>query len=109
MKTLTITEERILEAVKKCSQAKEILKALFPEVFKQEINLSQLERSNDQYKLFTPYSIYGKIGASCLIEIRNSGPLKHKAFWLSQEFDWKIQDDNTGSLCLIPTLKQVDS
>jgi hypothetical protein len=33
---LEVTKEKVLEAAKNCSQAKEVLKTLFPEVFKEE-------------------------------------------------------------------------
>jgi hypothetical protein len=37
---LEITKEKVLEAASKCSEAKEILKTLFPEVFEKEIKLT---------------------------------------------------------------------
>lgn len=43
---LKITKEKVLEAAAKCSQAKETLKTLFPEVFEQNVlrfNKSQNE------------------------------------------------------------------
>jgi hypothetical protein len=36
---LEITKEKVLEAASKCSTAKETLKVLFPEAFKEEIKL----------------------------------------------------------------------
>ena len=36
MKELKITKEKVLEASEKCGQAREVLKALFPEAFEEE-------------------------------------------------------------------------
>jgi hypothetical protein len=49
MPNLTITSERVLEAASKCSQAKDTLKTLFPEVFEPEddrIDMSHLPFPN---------------------------------------------------------------
>lgn len=41
-----------------------------------------------------------------LISIRQSGEHKHKAFELNTDYDWILNFDNEGELCLIPTKKQ---
>lgn len=41
-----------------------------------------------------------------LMEIRNSGEYKHKAFWLSDEYHWEIKIDSDEDICLIPTKKK---
>ena len=41
-----------------------------------------------------------------LIAIRQTGEYKHKAFGLNTEYDWILNFDNEGGLCLIPTKKK---
>lgn len=40
-----------------------------------------------------------------LLEIREGGEYKGKAFYLGSGFDWEIKKDSVGSLCLIPKRK----
>lgn len=41
-----------------------------------------------------------------LIARRNAGEYQNKAFWLSTDYDWILNFDNKGELCLIPTKKK---
>lgn len=41
-----------------------------------------------------------------LISIRQTGEHKHKAFGLNTDYDWILNFDNEGGLCLIPTKKK---
>jgi hypothetical protein len=41
-----------------------------------------------------------------IIARRNSGEYKDKAFWLTTDYDWILNFDNEGFLCLIPTKKK---
>lgn len=41
-----------------------------------------------------------------LISIRQSGEHKNKAFGLNTDYDWVLNFDNEGGLCLIPTKKK---
>ena len=40
------------------------------------------------------------------IEIRSSGNLRNKAFYLHSFLDWVIIRDNKGSLCLVPVKEE---
>jgi hypothetical protein len=40
-----------------------------------------------------------------MIEIRESEEYQDRAFYLNSQFNWKIQEDSEGHLCLIPTPK----
>lgn len=89
-KELKITKEKVLEAANKCSQAKETLKTLFPEVFE-----------NDKYVDFTDKSI----GYLSCIAIREQCEFAKKSFYLCSNYNWEIKKDTAGALCLIPTKK----
>jgi hypothetical protein len=41
-----------------------------------------------------------------LIARRKYGEYKNKAFWLTTDYDWILNFDNQGELCLIPTKKK---
>ncbi len=99
---LEITKEKVLAAASKCSQAKETLKTLFPEVFEEEIDLAA-KTGIGGYKLFLNTNETGDF----LIAVRSAGTsnLRNKAFYLSTEFNWALKTDNHDVLCLIPTKK----
>ncbi len=42
-----------------------------------------------------------------LVQLRNSGILEDKAFWLNDHFNWILARDNEDQLCLIPRKKGV--
>ena len=106
---VSISKEKVLEAANKYPQAKETLKILFPEVFKNDkyLDLSKLA-INDKFQLFTTSSIeLASHGIhSDLINIRQAEEYKDKGFLLSYLFNWIITVDSTGHLILLPTKKQ---
>lgn len=42
-----------------------------------------------------------------LVQVRNSGILEDKAFWLNDHLNWIVARDDEGQLCLIPRKKGV--
>jgi hypothetical protein len=89
---LEITKEKVLEAASKCSEAKEILKTLFPEVFesltfKKNCDFSSVlaEDETGQDVITIGNGAFGESG---------------KYFFLSRKYTWRIDKDN-----LIPTKK----
>lgn len=99
MDELKITKDRVLEAAEKCSDAKRILKTLFPEVF--------VEDSSMKAGRFHGLAIFGSCLASdnkAMIEIRGTGEHVNKAYWLNSGFDWRIEQQG-GGITLIPTKK----
>ncbi len=98
MESLTITKEKVLEAAAKCATAKEVLKTIFPEAFKEEkeiclsnkINRRELERIT-----------HAMISISCL-----SGT-EDKSFYLTNDFNWEFKPHPQvmGGYLLIPTKK----
>jgi len=98
-----ITKDRILEAASKCSTAKETLKTLFPEVFK-----------DDKYfKLNMPEGfcayLYGNPhdGNPCIDVsdgIYYSEELIQKSFLLRGNCNWELRHKD-GNSFLIPTKK----
>jgi hypothetical protein len=48
----------------------------------------------------TPEAITGIFG------VRTRGNLKNKSFWLNRDYDWGLNFDDEGALCLIPTKKK---
>jgi hypothetical protein len=93
MTELKITKERILEAASKCSTAKETLKTLFPEVFQQSVDFSDLPN------ISLLGSEYPKI------EPRFFGEFAGKGLWLDDCYDWEIKTDKKNQRILIPTKK----
>jgi len=88
---LKITPDKVLSAAKKCPQAKEVLKEMFPEVFEE-----------DKYFDLSNTTIYSpQVG----IAIRCSGEYAKKSFWLNDSWNWIIVKDSEDKLCLIPTKK----
>ena len=47
-----------------------------------------------------------KLNGRQLIGKRVFGVFSYKSFYLDNKFDWKIQKDGYGELCLIPTKKK---
>ncbi len=90
---LEITKEKVLEAASKCSTAKATLKTLFPEVFE------------DKKVQISAITTIFEDKAFALIETRDCGKFSFQSFWLNPVFDWKIEEDDLGTLCLIPTRK----
>jgi len=86
MEELKITKEKVLEAASKFYDAKNILKTLFPEVFKDEINVHRMLEVRD-------------------IQVRGAGEYKDKAFYLNSVYNWEVIEDSSGQPCLIPTRK----
>jgi hypothetical protein len=97
---LKITKEKVLSAAKKCSQAKEVLKEMFPEVFEDDKFLNL----DDSY--FIDNMGYNAPHYGAILQVRGSGSFKYKSFWLSGELNWQIKVDDLGNLCLIPTKNQ---
>lgn len=46
-----------------------------------------------------------KINDTSVIQIRNYGKNKDKGFWLNRSFEWNIEKEESGELCLIATKK----
>jgi hypothetical protein len=104
--TLTITKEKVLEAANKCSTAKEVLKTIFPEVFKDNKYFSFIDLETDQLNL-----ICKQIGlpyGSIQTEATSSNPEynKQNSFFLAKQdnLDW-ILYDNGGHYSLVPIKK----
>jgi hypothetical protein len=107
MNNITISKDKVLEAAKKCPQAKETLKILFPEVFEDDkyLDLSKLE-INSKEQLFKSASIKQASGInSDFMCIRSSCEYMNKGFWLSSLFNWEIVRDSDDILILLPTKK----
>jgi hypothetical protein len=113
MNNITISKDKVLEAAKKCPQAKETLKILFPEVFEDDkyLDLSKLvviDKIHDGMifsdKCFK--DVTGVNNDGDLIVIRTDGEYKQQGFWLSPRFNWEIVRDLSKQLVLLPTKKQ---
>ena len=89
-----IEKSRVLEAASKCPTAKETLKVLFPEFFEEDKEVG-----------FAFVAIQTLDGFR-LIEKRTVCEYAGKSFWLNSEsFNWNLEKDKSGELCLIPTKK----
>lgn len=98
---LKITKERILEAASKCSQAKETLKTLFPEVFSQDVFLTPLPGGSGTD--FNSRDVAGK--DTNIIQVRVGGDYDRRAFWLNTNYKWQLVNEAADYYVLIPTKK----
>lgn len=74
---------------------------LFDDIFGvdiQEIDLTKPETINNS-------ALFDRLSASSLISIRNANNLKHKSFWLNDNYNWELKKDDYNVLCLVPTRK----
>lgn len=94
MNELKITKEKVLEAAEKCSEAKKVLEALFPEAFDDGVVLKQ-----------QGYDIADVKTNNIVMYIRGGGEYAHKALFLNDVYNWEIKRDSSDDLCLIPTRK----
>jgi hypothetical protein len=95
---LEITKEKVLEAASKCSEAKEILKTLFPEVFEEERPMFKKDVGIGDY-LANDKNGNGviKIGSG----MNTFGYIEGEYFFLDMSYKWEIE---RGQF-LIPTKK----
>lgn len=102
---LKITKEKVLEAASKCSIAKETLKTLFPEAFKENrhFNLSKLPSRPFSYDA----SLEAGFKDNGFLQVRATGANAGIGFFLDNAYDWEMVIDNdNGCYCLIPKRKQ---
>lgn len=79
MDELKISKKLVIEAAARCSQAREVLKVLFPEVF-------------DEYVILRPSTVIQE----------TAGPYKGRGLHLDSKYEWSIVP--TGPGCLGSTL-----
>lgn len=98
---LTITKEKVIEAASKCSQAKEILKTLFPEVFEED-KYFDLRTGTEEGE-----RVYVKDGLRIDVCNLASDEYKNKAFLLRGAARWELVPTGIvhNSYLLIPTRK----
>lgn len=89
---LKTTKERILEAASKCSDAKGVLKTLFPEAFNEIDDIKPFEIDFNSTKLIFIAAEYAPKG------------LSQKSFGLSQSYTWSLTE-NKGYQILVPKKK----
>lgn len=121
---LKITKEKVLAGAEKCPQAKQVLKEMFPEVFKDDkyLDLSKLVLATNKWskdncnRLFTMDSVRKVLEdtncfAFChtLIAISNEedGKMQNNSFWLNSGLDWQIKE-NDYNLYLVPRKKKYE-
>ena len=100
-----LTKEQILEAAKSSKEIKQALKKLCPDAFEDEeyFNLSALIDGDSIFFFFL--SNNAGFPSKFFLNVRGVGRLKNKAFFLTSACNWKLEKDNLGVLCLIPTKK----
>jgi len=97
------SKEQILEAAKTSKEAKQALRKLFPSYFEDEEYFDFSKCSHYTFFLGDnkPVGFY-----NTSIQIRRTGNLQNKGFFLSCDLNWKIVIDNKGQKVLVPTKKQ---
>jgi len=104
---LKISKERVLEAASKCSTAKETLKTLFPEAFKEENKYFELSHFRKYKNTIFGLEESKRAGFkdNCFMKVICVGEYDEKAFFLSPEYNWKLVYDGLGYPYLLPTKK----
>jgi len=108
LKMLKITKEKVLEAAEKYSEAKEVLRTLFPEAFDKYFDLSKLKTLEyvDNGRIFSFDSCqYAGFDDYLFLQIRFGGEYANKGFYLSKNYKWQLVEDEDGALVLLPTKK----
>jgi hypothetical protein len=94
---LRITKDRVIEAANECPDATKVLKTLFPEAFSKKLQVGYYKQSSDLHAL--------TIDNQIAIQLRTIGRLADKSLFLSNLFTWRLEQDEFGITCLIPTKK----
>ena len=103
MKKYEVTKEAILAGVKQCPDAKNVLKAMFPEAFKKDFDLFKLSNGYDLFSRESSRAAGFK--SENFMQVRGSDEFKGIAFVLDPIYSWTLKTDARGDLCLIPTNK----
>jgi hypothetical protein len=106
MKTLTINQDRVVEAASKCPIAATILETLFPEAFVKDskgfdlrgIECDPLIQRDKLREAGVPPGVEP-------LQVRLFGNLIYKGFYLSNQLKWEIIKDSEGVEVLVPTKK----
>lgn len=97
--TIEVSDEFVKEMF---SASNETQIKLLNTIFKSnEIDLNNPKTINN----LSLFRLDGDISNS-LMAIRSNGKYENKAFFLNEQFDWKLDRDEKGALCLIPTKHQ---
>jgi hypothetical protein len=97
---IEITEEFYQKMRKACTGPQN---ASFDEIFGKDTNEIDLSKDKvDNLELFK------KDGDTCtsLISVRSESNLRDKSFYLNNLYDWKLVEDVSGVVCLVPTRKK---
>ena len=90
---ITIDTEDIKQQLARHPNAKEIFEELFPTAFN-GVDIYQIANNFEDE------------AGNTLLEIREGGNCKDRAFLLNEDYDWKVTRDNDKILVLIPLVKQ---
>jgi len=107
---LEITKEKVLKAAEKCSEAKEVLKTLFPEIFADKYfdlsKLKPLDFIDFEGQIFT-FSSSREAGFSGVwfFKVCLCGKYACKGFSLDKSYKWELVNNEFGELILLPTKK----
>jgi mRNA-degrading endonuclease HigB of HigAB toxin-antitoxin module len=90
MNELKITKEKVIDAANKCSSAKEVLKTLFPEVFKTEFDKNKIYAVKDCYN--TIHKLHCIKDNWAFISLDNSCNISYRDFNLPEELIKHIEN-----------------
>lgn len=97
--SLVVSEDRVLELANQDQSKRKVLEELFPDLL-----------SSESSRIKFGVNAYGKPkfvdeDKNTLLEIREHGKYKGKGFYLGNAYEWSIERDLGGSLCLVPKRK----
>ena len=96
-----VTKETILKMVEKCPEAKEALKAGFPQAFEEEKNFNLHALKNDEFLFTNEEGRRAGFNDRWFMKVRGGCEFDGIAFYLEEQYlKWALERDDKNYLCL---------
>ena len=96
-----VTKETILKMVEKCPEAKEVLKAGFPQAFENEKHFNLVALTKNGYLFTNEEARKAGFENKLFIQVRGIGQYAGIAFRLQEnDLKWELRHDDLDQLCL---------
>lgn len=107
--SLVVSEDRVLELASQDQSKRKVLEELFPDLLS---SASLSGPASLSVRIKCGVNAHGKPrfvdeDKNTLLETREHGEYKGKGFYLGNAYEWSIERDSGGSLCLVPTIRLV--
>ena len=96
-----VTKEAILKMVEKCPEAKEVLKAGFPQAFEKKKTFDLLKLKDSGFIFTAIEARAAGFEDRYFLKIRTGGKYEGIAFYLEENYlKWDLKREDTEALCL---------